>query len=385
MKPISNIKSLVLGVVCATFITCSCSVQYSDLETMSVNCPTRDHCDGYSSNLTYEDRSCECDNLCMTYKDCCIDAPARLSSAKRSSQSSRQSARTPQPTGQTREKCLHYGEKDEHTGVYAVSKCSSSWTGPRQVRERCLGHVGLSDPLKAIPVTDTTQSVTYRNLYCAECNKANMATLKSFRFKLACDGLSELTDAQIVGDLTYNRPTDSWGVHRLNALGNETEFVACNITYNVPDYLSHNVRFCRSNIISTCAPYWNRPAIATACDEYMAVVYARDSNHAYRNPHCALCNNKVVDDILCKSVISSRKRPMSFALLLDVNQSDGDQVGMRRVTTPECPSGHKYDPFFKRCRELVCALPGHVVRNGRCVRGWLWPCFFVPTRLCQCT
>lgn len=61
--------------------------------------------------------------------------------------------------------------------------------------------------------------------------------------------------------------------------------------------------------------------------------------------------------------------PKSFACLLDINQSDGDQVGMTLVATPECPSCQRYDTFFKKCRQLVCALPGYNVVDGKCVRG----------------
>ncbi|GFS82173.1 uncharacterized protein TNCV_250271 [Trichonephila clavipes] len=33
-----------------------------------------------------------------------------------------------------------------------------------------------------------------------------------------------------------------------------------------------------------------------------------------------------------------------------------------------CPKGYKYDPFFKKCRKLVCALPGYKMINGKCVK-----------------
>ncbi|GBN54213.1 hypothetical protein AVEN_55876-1 [Araneus ventricosus] len=34
-----------------------------------------------------------------------------------------------------------------------------------------------------------------------------------------------------------------------------------------------------------------------------------------------------------------------------------------------CPEGYKWDPYFKKCRELVCAFPGYVIRDGKCVKG----------------
>lgn len=102
----------------------------------------------------------------------------------------------------------------------------------------------------------------------------------------------------------------------------------------------------------------------------MAVVHS--NTHAYRNPHCAICNHKTVDDLTCERIILGR-RPgegrFSFHHLIDVNQSDGgEEVGMQRITetTPDCPSRHKYDPFLKKCRQLVCALPGYNVVDGKC-------------------
>lgn len=83
-----------------------------------------------------------------------------------------------------------------------------------QIQEKCIGYAGNSDPLKSAPVTNADESVTYRNLYCAECNNANMASLSTFQVRVSCDGLQELTEDQIWADITYNRRLDSWGVQR---------------------------------------------------------------------------------------------------------------------------------------------------------------------------
>lgn len=77
--------------------------------------------------------------------------------------------------------------------------------------------------------------------------------------------------------------------------------------------------------------------------------------------------NFKVSNCLGEESIEARKRPMSFALLLDVNTSDGDLVGIRRVPWPDCGTNRIYDPYFKKCRQLVCAVPGYDLVNGRCV------------------
>lgn len=326
-------------------------LDYSEMEALGISCPERDSCARFRQDRSYMDRNCECDSACRSYGDCCIDAFRRRSGSR--------------ITRRTDVVCLNYGEGN-HTGVYVVNNCSRAWTGSREVAQKCTGPLDLSDPLKSAPVTSIAQSITYKNIYCAECNNVHMQSLKTFHIKLSCEGLEDISQAQIMGDLFYDRQRASWGVNRLDDQGN-TNFVECDVIYDVPDYLNSSVRFCRSNVISTCASDWTRLRVAEKCDAYMAVVY--DDVRAYRNPHCAICNYKTVSSIACRTSLTGRKRPMSFALLLDVNQSDGDQVGMTHVATPQCPSGHKYDPFFKRCRKLVCALPGHEVVNGRCVPG----------------
>lgn len=343
----NNVTRIILFIL-SSLVNGIHNLDYTDLEALGVSCPNRDKCQGYMNNLSYTERSCECDFACNTYNDCCIDALRRRSSNINGM------------------KCIHYGINN-NTGVYAISNCSSSWSGPIQLRQKCEGPDDFRDPLNAAPVVSVPQGVTYRNRYCAECNNANTQNLKSFQLKLACGNLNFLSEAQILADLVYSQALHSWGINRLNSFGNATNFIACDIIFDVPDYLNRSIRFCRSDLISSCPPSWTRQVIRRACDEYMAVVYDHDKT-AYRNPHCAICNQRPVTQVSCVNSLLGRKRPMSFALLLDVNQSDGEHVGMQRVVTPECPANHKYDPFFKKCRRLVCALPGYVVVDGRCVR-----------------
>jgi len=248
-----------------------------------------------------------------------------------------------------------------------VVKCSSTWQGSSQIREKCEGPMDFSDPLRAAPVVSVMRFETYRNRYCAECNYAHMPSLKTFQVKVGCSGLKQIPEEVIFAEIRYNRRHNTWGVDRLNSFGNATIFNDCDVVYDVPDYVNRSVRFCRANVISSCPPNWRRDIVRKACEDYMAVIY--DNNLvAYRNAHCAICNGRSLEDVSCKTDLHGRRRPMSFALLLDVNRSDGDQVGMTRVTTPECPDKHKYDPFFKKCRELVCALPNYVIVNGKCVK-----------------
>ena len=122
-----NFRSMLLIALSAVHITGCDSQSYADLEANGIHCPERNKCEGYRNNLTYIDRNCECDFNCTAYNDCCIDAlPRRTSRPQRA-----------RPPLRTDVKCIHYGEQD-HTGVFVISKCSNSWTGPRKVTLKTL-------------------------------------------------------------------------------------------------------------------------------------------------------------------------------------------------------------------------------------------------------
>ncbi|GFY52920.1 uncharacterized protein TNIN_371421 [Trichonephila inaurata madagascariensis] len=53
--------------------------------------------------------------------------------------------------------------------------------------------------------------------------------------------------------------------------------------------------------------------------------------------------------------ISKNKKPRFMSLPI-ISSAEG------------CPKGYKYDPFFKKCRKLVCAIPGYKMINGKCVK-----------------
>lgn len=326
-------------------------VDYSDLQSLGSACYPRDTCNR-PRGITFPNASCECDNLCISYSDCCFDAPAVL----RHSAAERRAGLS----------CLPY---EKHKGVYAVDKCSQSWTGHRTVKDRCENNDDFSDPLLSMPVTDTQAHITYRSAYCAECNNANLNNLSIWSPTLICDSLKpvnseykNITHDFIVQNIA--RVNNHWGVYHWNQSSRGTSFFPCDVSFSLPVDLSERVRGCAPDVVSTCASNWRRDQVRRYCRSYMAVVFV--DGQAYRNVHCALCSLGTLFSVQClPPAITQRERPpLSFTLLVDVNPRDGNLVGM----TNSCPASQKYDPFFKKCRTLVCAIPGFVLRNGRCVR-----------------
>lgn len=315
-------------------------LDYTDLERMGITCQDRISCTAI--NQDFAERNCECDRKCAAYNDCCVDASARQGTRNRRGNHLR----------------MQYGDQS-NLGVYVTNTCSGDFAGNTELQSKCQSD-DISDPLMAVPATDTNTRVTYRNRYCAECNGAEVTALKTWMIKMGCNfGSRNVSNSLIWENIVYRAGENKWGVQLKNV------FHVCELQFDMPDFLLSMVRLCRANITESCAKNWRRQNIKRSCESYTAVIYVGD--RVYKNPHCALCNHATADKMECTlSVPDKKRKPFSFAILLDVNQSDGDLVGVSRPGGVVCDSNQKYDPYFKKCRNLVCALPGYKMVNGKC-------------------
>ncbi|GFR07439.1 SMB domain-containing protein [Trichonephila clavata] len=332
----------VVLMVCISFLIFSHASEYSDLETLGFrNCPLKNSCSRVG-NADFTERVCECDNLCANYHDCCIDAP--VSSSRRLS----------------RHICLHFGNFTQQ-GEYVINSCPSTYSDGNDVRRKCTSD-DFSDPLLSAPVTDTMNRKTYLNRYCALCNDASPTSLTTWSISACKVPMSESNNITWQ-DVVYQSDVNKWGYHR------NGQFHACELKFDSPSSVAGIARPCRTKVVSSCPSTWVRQTYRRACESYMSVV-TDSANIAYKNPHCALCNGATPGELMClsMSIIEKKKVPFSFALLMDVNRKDGDLVGISRASTQSCGRGEKYDPFFKKCRKLVCAIPGYVMANGKCVK-----------------
>ncbi|KFM72464.1 hypothetical protein X975_07888, partial [Stegodyphus mimosarum] len=260
--------------------------------------------------------------------------------------------------------CMPFGN-EPNIGAYAVNKCSRDFTGPQELQSKCQNENDISDPLLAAPVTSL--HLTYKNRYCAECNFASSSSLITWLILLECKSLeyvSDVTDNYIFNNLKYRSDIGQWGVE----LNNDTkEFHSCNVIFDMPSYVRNDVRLCRANLVSTCPSTWSQLSVKTSCESYMAMVYkAGNDDQAFRNPHCALCNGISEDVLFCDKEITARERKLcSLAVLFDKLFSDGDYVGMPKVSVPECPKDHRYDPFFKKCRKVINGKQERMHKHSR--------------------
>ncbi|CAL1283319.1 unnamed protein product [Larinioides sclopetarius] len=334
------------GVLTVFLLIGSHALEYSLLENLELTCLPRDNCMLVQQHqASFENRSCECDSLCNVFRDCCIDkanlaplAPSRI----------------------RKYLCMVFGGQYK-VGVYVVDTCPHNYRASATIRSLCQEGDDFSDPLMSAPATLVSAGTTFRNRYCAECNGASPSSLESWMVYMNCETLIplRLNDSYIWQNVKYNFSLRTWGVK----IGDE--FHKCEVLFNKPQNLSA-VRFCRTTTIDSCPSSFLRASVKRLCASYSAVVY--DTVNAYKNPHCAICNNKRATDLICldsSMFTRNANRPFTFAHLLDVNRRDGDVVGM----VERCPSGEKWDPFFKKCRKLTCALPGYQIVGGKCKRG----------------
>ncbi len=94
-----------------------------------------------------------------------------------------------------------------------------------------------------------------------------------------------------------------------------------------------------------------------------------------RNVHCAICNNATLPRLICLNLgpfgrfnWQQNFNTFSFAVLFDIGGDADDAVGGggQGVPRPRCSDGELFDPFFKKCRNVVCGSDDEIFIGGRC-------------------
>lgn len=107
-----------LPLLVTTFTSVSPSYSHSELQSLEIKCLSKDTCQNDTEVLNDSKRSCQCDEKCTVYNDCCMDA-----------------LYSPRMQNETQLfKCLPIN-KDKSTGFYVISECSTNWNGSEEVRK----------------------------------------------------------------------------------------------------------------------------------------------------------------------------------------------------------------------------------------------------------
>ncbi|XP_066996196.2 uncharacterized protein [Anabrus simplex] len=353
-----SVTALLLAVTSLFECTGALTISHWDLEGANGTCDGKATCEHETAgrgsrsrldfDLNWRERNCMCDALCSRYGDCCLDSQYFIAAEQR--------------RGATSFSCV---ELRQFGGIYMVTTCPPEWEDV-DIRARCENDGDeQKDPVSAMPVTSHVTGLTYRNPHCAVCHSDLNHTLSDFwKPRLECPNYNPQRGlpADVISQaLTFDNESNSWGLNLT-----DSGFHACFVDPVIPETSSHVVRRCEPNIIRTCAINWTNADIRDRCDAYTSHVY--QGGDGYRNPHCAMCNNVPVQYLACsktlfRSMFPKDFNPVAFAVLFDLS-GGGDTVGMVRP----CPDKKQlYDPFFRRCRSVVCTKAGQDYSDGRCI------------------
>lgn len=305
--------------------------------------------------VDWKDRNCLCDSQCARYGDCCLDSAHFVAAEQR--------------RGAASFTCV---ELRQFGGIYMLTSCPPEWSDTG-TRSRCEDdNPSLRDPLATMPVTSHRSGLTYRNVHCALCHgDIYPNSTDVWKPRIECPSLMQsltpnLTSVDISHALSFEPEQNSWVIRLPTEKGTKT--YNCNVDPVLPDTSEHIVRRCPTAIIRTCALNWTNSDVRNRCEAYTALVFYQ--NDGYRNAHCAICNNVPIQNLACVrassrvSVYGKEFSPKAFAVLFDLSGDSGNIVGKER---PCSSRDQLYDPFFRRCRDVVCSQEGQDYIAGHCI------------------
>ncbi|KFM70656.1 hypothetical protein X975_18556, partial [Stegodyphus mimosarum] len=300
--------------------------------------------------------SCHCDRACsLAYNDCCADSKY-FEMKKNGTKSVRGLI--------CKRKAL------------VVNTCLKEWNGPEFIINSCKIDSDYEvDPVGSAPVTSEATGITYNNYYCAICN-GDAEKVIMWNIKMSCPLLNPnlpVDKDEAFKYIFYNHPTKEWGYVLRDETTKKTSFHGCAVTSEIPEQHESKVRRCESDAVSTCSAKWKSDVIRDMCGGYTDPVFSNGTK--YKNFYCAMCNRVDQSSLSCGEAIGPRNNgnsesddnnKMSFSLLLDINFTDGNNVG-KKLALLNCRKGEIFDPFARRCRNIVCGIPGYVLQNGMCI------------------
>lgn len=298
-----------------------------------------------------------CDASCPKYGDCCTNSTYFNDAVQRRAVSSF--------------KCVHV---EGYPPIYRKDSCPPSFKN-LEIRRQCEKSSDVRDvryPILVTPVTHTRSNVTYGNIYCAICN-GDVSPPKELEFwdqGLKCmynktkDLPPKCQQDCVQNNLKYNETEGVWQVV-FNNLAYE-----CELTASITDKAKSHVRSCVPTI-NTCPAGWKNEDIRNRCESYTLVVYMppnktnaiygndssvlnyNETEIAYRNVHCAMCNNAPVQELECETVRTTSLKNIfgvtpSFSVLLNFTRKDS--VGGNQPCNKE---EQVYDSFFRYCRDIL--------------------------------
>lgn len=234
------------------------------------------------------------------------------------------------------------GSFDGVYGVYMVTKCSNLWTD-EVIKSKC-EQVSKDDILAQIPVYDDVHGiVTYRNMYCAFCNRLPLERLKFWAFDLMCNDIP---------NKVYN-------------------YKNCFIRLK---YKRH--RMCAMDLIESCYVTEDvKPSLKEKCENGLPQnVYVWEGRHTYKvykNEFCAQCNNES-GELQCWAFQAFTCWPEDLppynnveAMLHLTLYRTGSPDSME-LLNKRCGEGVLFDSFSNTCLNVTCLPSFNTCLSGIC-------------------
>lgn len=315
-------------------------------------CSQRDRCARRPQDFPFHAVNCFCDDLCLTYNDCCKDfTPSSISYKKIKLAKNTVSC-------ERRHQIYQDGE------IYIVKSCPRDYEDAF-VKEKCEDE-RAEDQFYQLPVTGITTGVLYRNVFCAIC--AGDRNVTFWTVKIECEAgpsNSWKTEGEISHDNSKSLIQSSLDSSAQN----------CLIRYEHPPDLPF--RKCKSHFNKCDKNFHGDRKIEKKCKSYTSFVYA--SLHVFKNKHCGICNHVNETYLSCEDMrtpippFMGEQGPEGiphfvapYSILLDVNNGQGmiseNRVGAGGVSSMtesqvqirSCPEGHVHNPFQGTCILVYC-------------------------------
>ncbi|XP_072031875.1 LOW QUALITY PROTEIN: uncharacterized protein [Amphiura filiformis] len=281
-----------------------------------------------------------------------------------------------------------YNEDASLPGVYMIDKCPDVRS---EFAPKCQEH-NTTDIQSVIPITEANYGISFKNVYCALCNKISLKDIRWWKLLAQCD---EDILPLIEDSLAH-------GISLAETLRVINKF--CPISFEPTDSFTSQIgsRRCYPTLkdFNSCASnarqdFWTGVMM-------IILLVTDDGGKFYRNPYCFLCSKSNLGDdfdieldcyneniplISLKSSVSSFESDIYFhpiapdvggpghdlrpiSVIVDFTSNSGVSVQVRdTVITIEkvnCEEGQVYDPFADQCRTLSCS-EGFSLIGNECV------------------
>ena len=252
------------------------------------------------------------------------------------------------------------------TGHLLVDKCDSTWRN--EITRALCEEPGKQNDLYSLTPVSYGDQLSFKNVYCAICNRKNISGISAWPFEAECDFTS--TDVR-------NDTTDDEMIIFLMSNCSRWYFVA-------PPSDSTAGRRCNKELEDTCDDRNDTDSVALkdACHSFVAEskYFGGAYPVTYRNPLCILCSTSSGNTSV--SLPDSMKECMFFtesgiiipggspplSVLIDFTSFHYQGVYDDNPETNiiSCDETEVFDPFLAKCASLSCPN-GYQPLNRSCV------------------